>query len=201
MNDRLTSYDITNPVINPRILHLYLHHDPLGIGEYQHHNFDLEVFDTIDETSQFHLVVNDKIIKRGSKYADYYGPGTSVIDALESARRSMADFGDVANSNVNFRVVTTIKHQLVFQSKDEPFYKGAVRVYTVPGGWWIQGTTQYDEQPEREVKDFVVWENGVWTDAAQEVETILMTYQEADAVTDQRNNKWLHPMTRFTQST
>jgi hypothetical protein len=200
MTNKLTSIDIITPVYNPRVLKLFLNHDPLGIGYYEPHNFDLKVFDTYEETSYARVVSGSgKIIKTGSEYNDYYGPGTSLSDPIDQAKQWIEDFGIREDTTIKIQVVVKLEDVVVFRSDEKPFYRGAVRMFHVSSGWFLQGTTSYDEQPPRNITEVVVWENGKWTDAASEIESLLMVRRSADVLGTERHNGTLKEVARFTQ--
>jgi hypothetical protein len=189
--------NVNTPVYNPRTLKLFLRHDPLGIDRYESYNFDLEVFDTYDEESQFQLVVNDKVKKTGSTYNNFYGAGTSMSDPVKEAMVAMVDFG-ITSDRIKFQVVTTITEQWVFRSTEKPFYRGSLKMYQVPSNWWLQGTTRYDEQTQYETTQTVVWENGKWTDEARVIEDLLVSRHAADVMGLERDGP-LRAVNLFTQ--
>lgn len=193
----LTSFDNSAPVFNPVLQKMFLYHDPLGIGDRRKYEFELEVFTTYEESAFFRIIANDRIMKTGSEYNDYYGPGTSVTDPVEQAEQFLEDIGDISGTTIKAQVVVVIQERAVFQSNDKPFYHGSVRMSHVPGSWWLQGTTSYDEQPRLERKELVVWENGKWTDAAYTLGDELRRYHNADVMGDKRNNGGLRPLKPF----
>jgi hypothetical protein len=199
MTHLMTSIDITTPVYNPRTLKLFLYHDPLNIGRREKYNFELEVFDTYDESSYAWIVTgNGKSINTGQEYNDYYGPGTSMTDAVEQATRWMDEIENIEATDLKVQVVMNLSDERVFRSEDKPFYRGAVRMFRVPGNWWLQGTTDYDEQPGPNKIEEVIWENGKWTERAAEIESLLISRHESDVMGAERINP-LRPVARFTQ--
>lgn len=192
--------EVRTPVYNPRTLKLFLHHDPLGIGRMEPYNFDLEVFDTYDESSYFRVVMEGgRVLTHGPATNDFYGPGSSVVDPVEDAEKWVTDFGaNLDQTNVKVQVIMEIEDLLVFRSSEKPFYSGSLKMYLVPSNWWRLGTTSYDEQPRPTTRKSVVWENGKWTDEAKEIEDLLVARHASDALGAERTGR-LREVKRFTQ--
>lgn len=198
--NKLTSYNINTSVYNRRVGAYYLHHDPLGLNRYENYLFDMVVFDSYEEESMFRVINGSQLFHKGSTFNDYYGPGTSVDESLKEAESWMSMFSTEAiPSMFKAQIVITLTPILLFQDEEnDPFYNRSVRMYRVPGNWWRQGTRKWDEQPGLEPVDYVVWENGHWTEAATQVENQLMEWNAADQLGHLRRGE-LKPVRRFTQ--
>jgi len=176
----MTSHDTHGPLVRPRLERLWTWADPLCYRTNFRYEFEMEVFDALETESFAVVMAGMKILKEGSTFNDYYGFGSSRSAAIEEAERFRAD---LAGANVDVVVTTSLKIQAVFHDdKTQPFYRGSVRCFHVPGIWHRQ-----DPGPQVAGKtDYEIWRNGAPGAGALRLEERLQAAKCRDVAGDRR---------------
>lgn len=175
----MISYDCCGPIVNIRNEQFWTRIDPLGFRDNFRYEFELEIADHIETESCAEVFANRHLLKKGCRFNDYYGFGTSRKSAIEEAETFQRE---LSPANIDVIVTTIVKTTAVFfDPKKEPFYSGAVRCFHIPSSWMREpGKKRISEI------DFEIFHNGKSGKDAAELEAIINQMKQADAAGDRR---------------
>jgi len=159
---------------------LWCMYDPLGLGFSEVYSFDIDLWTVYSTESQYEVRTPlGRMIDSGSLFSDFYGHGHSIFEAVEEAEHKLKD---IAGSNLDVRVVTTLTKTLVVNPKVGAFYRGSVSAQQVPLNQWfyLENGEQVD-QPISDDDQSIVWHNGEYTDAFYILKEKLIEIQNLDA--------------------
>lgn len=171
----MQSEDFNGPVTNLRTESMWLHHDPLGIRRNSRWDFQHEVADAFETSSQASVQIDGKDFLEGSTYNDFYGFGTCADAALDENADDW--FKEFSGRKMDVVVRTTLTRFLCFfDDKAEVLYRGT-RIYRVPHRWHFP---EGSDQTSRSEQVFTVWKNGEKTAEGVALASRIKEIVEAD---------------------
>ncbi len=177
-----------HPIVNPRTVDFTKVVDPLDMGRWVDHNFQMVVYDAMDtETTVEMTGPGDVKLGNGQVYNDYFGFGAGLKKALVHGREMYEPFMGLSPSFIHVTVTINILREAVIladkQKSDELYFNQEVDVIRIPRSWH---TTTEPQEYRGWGERIVVWQDGAFTDAYEPVLERLNAYIAADLGTDYR---------------
>lgn len=178
MNDHHIQ-ELRSPILKREDIKFATYAD-IGGGQHELVRFTRPIIWLRDESSQWQLLLDGDLIKEGSTFNGFYGPGISIKECIQ-------DCEDVykKHTSATVEITTTMKEFAAIQAAKEPFYQSAIAYHSLPG--WLIADEAFEkwhaaDRPGyggdhgiRSARDLtaeaqlVVWRNGMMTEAGAEL--------------------------------